>query len=531
MLAYLGEKWKARDIGMSEGQINPADEYVPCLAHVLHNCVLALLKNLSAEPADSIDPYDKDIEQGLDAQASQMPRYSQFDDATSSRSTMRQPFASLRRLHGFAQVLGKIREIAKASCNSTQRSEEFQTHVKGHLGHNLKLMIDVRTRWHSTAAMLQRALYLETPIRDWLRKRPELMPIRLEDREWAQVKIILSILTPFWSCTLKLMGSDSLNIHQTIRVYAHLQRQLTSFKQKLSLYPSPACKALLSSIDAALAKLQKYYSKTDNNLTYFLADYLLPHKKGSLFKKQFWDDRGNQSCFQEHKDQLELRFDNVYLKRPLSQEELAHVVEHNSVTGASQREYTRTQSLFNSSDIEDVDDLPPIRSRDQLTSYLNEPKIRLRRDETHDVLTYWKDKQDMWPDLALMARDVLAVPATGADVERLFSQGRNAINHHRHKLKSQTISDIMFCRGATKRKLSSSTMQKVGTLRERYKETCVTERWASFSDFRRLEKNTALPLYTMLFDEENEEELHATLLEMNNMPDGASQESVDDITI
>lgn len=51
-----------------------------------------------------------------------------------------------------------------------------------------------------------------------------------------------------------------------------------------------------------------------------------------------------------------------------------------------------------------------------------------------------------------MARNVLAVPATSVSVERLFSQGRNAVDYHRHNLKAETILDMIILRGANTRK-------------------------------------------------------------------------------
>ena len=36
-----------------------ANNFVPCLAHILHNCVLAFLAALSAAPADQVDIFDQ----------------------------------------------------------------------------------------------------------------------------------------------------------------------------------------------------------------------------------------------------------------------------------------------------------------------------------------------------------------------------------------------------------------------------------------------------------------------------------------
>lgn len=46
-----------------------------------------------------------------------------------------------------------------------------------------------------------------------------------------------------------------------------------------------------------------------------------------------------------------------------------------------------------------------------------------------------------------MALDYLAVPGSGASVERMFSNGVDLISHRRHSLASETIQKAMCLRG------------------------------------------------------------------------------------
>ena len=85
--------------------------------------------------------------------------------------------------------------------------------------------------------------------------------------------------------------------------------------------------------------------------------------------------------------------------------------------------------------------------------YIKDPTERKGKlDVSEHALTFWKNESARQPHLALMARDILAVPATSVDVERLFSQARNLISYNRHRLDRQIISDTMFLRGAETRK-------------------------------------------------------------------------------
>jgi hypothetical protein len=61
---------------------------------------------------------------------------------------------------------------------------------------------------------------------------------------------------------------------------------------------------------------------------------------------------------------------------------------------------------------------------------------------------WWKAHYVQYPDLALMARDVLAVPASGCAVERQFSiSGRIAV-WQRNRLSPRVISDAMIFKAA-----------------------------------------------------------------------------------
>jgi hypothetical protein len=56
-----------------------------------------------------------------------------------------------------------------------------------------------------------------------------------------------------------------------------------------------------------------------------------------------------------------------------------------------------------------------------------------------DVLAWWKLHQGIYPNLSRMARDYLAIPATSASSERLFSSCKDLITARRNNLNEDTI--------------------------------------------------------------------------------------------
>ncbi|GJP64961.1 hypothetical protein CLOP_g21893 [Closterium sp. NIES-67] len=77
--------------------------------------------------------------------------------------------------------------------------------------------------------------------------------------------------------------------------------------------------------------------------------------------------------------------------------------------------------------------------QDEIQQYLSLPLAEL-----HDCpLQFWKVHQEL-PALQRMARDYLAIPATSAPCERLFSQGRNLIHWQRYRLGAERIRACMM---------------------------------------------------------------------------------------
>lgn len=61
-----------------------------------------------------------------------------------------------------------------------------------------------------------------------------------------------------------------------------------------------------------------------------------------------------------------------------------------------------------------------------------------------EPLSFWRENQYRFPAIAALARDVLAIPATGAGVERLFNTARDICHYRRGQLNSDTIEELML---------------------------------------------------------------------------------------
>ncbi|KZR99449.1 Uncharacterized protein APZ42_004668, partial [Daphnia magna] len=84
------------------------------------------------------------------------------------------------------------------------------------------------------------------------------------------------------------------------------------------------------------------------------------------------------------------------------------------------------------------------RLEDELEDYLAEP--REPSDASYDNLSYWKAHMTCYPRLSCMARDYLAITATSASSERVFSSGKDLLGICRFCLKPTTMEACMCLR-------------------------------------------------------------------------------------
>ncbi|GFR60262.1 zinc finger BED domain-containing protein 1 [Elysia marginata] len=63
---------------------------------------------------------------------------------------------------------------------------------------------------------------------------------------------------------------------------------------------------------------------------------------------------------------------------------------------------------------------------------------------TKNPLAWWRDHSQMFPRLALIAKDVLATPATLVPSERIFSKAGELISARRSRLSKKNVDMIIF---------------------------------------------------------------------------------------
>ena len=245
-------------------------------------------------------------------------------------------------------------------------------------------------------------------------------------------------LLPFQRCTTRFECNDSQPEIDYVffaydTLYNHIDDVKSALNSNVGLGRLACAPYFLSSVERMEITLQKYYTRTQFSTVYGDGMILNPRSKTSLFHTATWDD---DQLAKSYIDGARERFIDGYNRSaPID----AHKSTLSSIAVGGKR------------GAEDDDEFITMltqrsakRRRNDYDRYVdipNDPTIT-------SPLDWWRNNQANFPELSMMARDVLAVPASGCAVERQFSISGRIASWQRSCLSATTISDSMIYKGS-----------------------------------------------------------------------------------
>jgi hAT family C-terminal dimerisation region len=243
------------------------------------------------------------------------------------------------------------------------------------------------------------------------------------DEEWSTIETMERVLAPFYNYTLSV-SKDQLCLPETLGIMWGLDDLLDDVQNKDGQFGDIG-DDIQDAFATGVAQVEEYNSLINENIMYHVAAVLDPRIKCTLIKEQYGD--GAKEIIQRIKDWLK----SEYQQAPTS--------------AASSIEPT----LPSNANIHQVNLL--LRARKSVASTLSdidryldgEPLEWDDKDESNYrpewLLEYWKANAFLFPLMALAARDILAVPGSEVDVERLFCGGKDLLGLRRHGLSGETM--------------------------------------------------------------------------------------------
>ncbi|KAG9383218.1 Polyketide synthase module [Pyrenophora tritici-repentis] len=328
--------------------------------------------------------------------------------------------------------------------------------------HVLEPVKPVVTRWNSYYAAFKRATQLQAAYNSYAEHY--INALSLEDRracqrgnklpeapswmrstgltaaDWAVITEYQDCLEPLKLATEKLEGRGKAGkygaIYETIPVFEYvlgaLEARTRSYEQVDFNPPDAPEDHLFVNLRAAWSKANDYYNKLDRSPAYYAATCLHPYYKyyceNSWVDKPEWLTSANAGFLQLWQSYKPQR------TRPLSQ--TTAKPRHrgiDDVIGALVRR--------NKAQVEAAHDDEYERWRTQEPEWTSEQYL----SDGHPV-KYWIQLRSKYPCLSQFAIDILTIPASSCDCERLFSELGDLLEPRRRALGSELLAALQLVR-------------------------------------------------------------------------------------
>ena len=289
-----------------------------------------------------------------------------------------------------------------------------------------RVPLDQKTRWSSTARMIRIWRGLIEAVQSVQATQTfdsSLKKLNLDDNDWEVLNDISQFFEVFARATEIAQGDKYPTLQRTVPEYITILRQLKAFCSPY--YASE----LRSAAKAAYKVMHEYYQKTLTRRAACVATIIDPRYKDQIFT--WFEDSGGDSM-RMYKKAID-RFKETYNRYRTRASEI------NTFERLNQEEETREKEERDPQDWRDpffeFEDKRAHAVKPELERYLEEPLIPRDLKTSHlDVWKYWQSKQFEFPILAQIARDFLAIPASSAASERVFSQGGDLITKKRNRI-------------------------------------------------------------------------------------------------
>jgi hAT family C-terminal dimerisation region len=298
--------------------------------------------------------------------------------------------------------------------------------------------------------MLTRTCYLHRAFDHLVTTDAKIAHLKILPGEWIQIQTLLSILLPFRSTSDTLEQTSRPAIDKVFWAYETLFNKIDSLMstvKRMQRRKEAWADPLLIAIEAMRDKLTKYYSRTSKPFVYSDASILNPFTKTEIFQLPSFDDPA-KNWLEYYTTLCKTRFEKDY----------QHIADNSELqdtefNGGIKRKRPTDEQFFEEEDYNQCDAYTQFimnvgrnhGSKTELDRYLEEgTAIDPQRALAQDSCGWWRENAKKYPALAKMFRDTMAVPATGAGVERQFSQSGRVATRRRPNLSDAALEEAML---------------------------------------------------------------------------------------
>ncbi|XP_057441940.1 zinc finger BED domain-containing protein RICESLEEPER 2-like [Lotus japonicus] len=333
--------------------------------------------------------------------------------------------------------INKIRDAVRYVRGSSGRKDKFTMCVKDcRLQDTSVIPLDVPTRWNSTYLMLESALKFQKPFKRLAERDVEFAKMKggvPKSEDWDNARVFVRFLKVFYDVTLKVSGSLFVTSSQYFHEYCMVLKTLNTWAGSLD--------PLLGGMVVKMkAKHDKYWGSLKNiNMMIFIAVVLDPRYKLRFVEWSFanlYDKNDVDYLSGKVKDTFNSMF-NSYKNA------VGNGQSQSTTQSASERENIELADVDNSFAMEFDKDMSMSdnMNTNEVDSYFKEALEK--KTHSFDILNWWKVNSSKYPTLALIAKDVLAMPVSTVASESAFSTGGRVLNNYRSSLSPKTVEALV----------------------------------------------------------------------------------------
>lgn len=320
----------------------------------------------------------------------------------------------------FGKILSKCRSIVCSFSHSPQLSHLLEESQKGQKS-VLSVVQDVKTRWHSTLAMIERISKLHSYI-ETIFHRQEYKNLKtnlLNKDELDLLPQVISLLSPFDRVSQTLSGEEYVTSAMIYPGFKYIEKKLNLDRKDTNL-----TKDLKVYLKSCYSDYLRDYDLESNPLI-LASTFLNPFYK----KFDFVTPELRSECLKKAKSYLMDLFKSKKFDQIISKTKEEQVNKINCLK--------KKLSFDSDSDTDNEDCEESLNIRKEIKNYLAD-------EHNEDILVYWKEKKHEFPILSSLACAILATPATSVSSERFFSHAGYQLWDRRNRLSITNFEKIMF---------------------------------------------------------------------------------------
>ncbi|XP_050207600.1 zinc finger BED domain-containing protein RICESLEEPER 2-like [Mercurialis annua] len=324
--------------------------------------------------------------------------------------------------------IDKIRESVKYVRASNARRVKFAECILQCSLSCRQVRQDVPTRWNSTYLMIESALLFQRAFQHLFLIDTKYTSCPTTE-EWLQAERIMKLLKPFSEISTLFSGTKyptaNLYFHGVWKIELRLLEELGNGEDVISRMAT-----------RMKIKFDKYWHSYSEILS--IAIILDPRYKLDFVEFCLFKIDGIES-----KDRV------LHIRN-----RLYSLFEEYMVSSAKDSTSIRSNRIvtcFTGDDVDEFDSFESeifgsVKAKSQLDLYFEEPRLDRKQFADLEVLNYWKDNSFRYPELSLLARDILSIPITTVASESAFSIGGRILDKYRSSLLPQNAEALLCAR-------------------------------------------------------------------------------------